>query len=75
MPRRRLNGCRAGYYFLSIDLVVSIVHVQINNLIGMHLGISTELSLVNFMHIIVMSFLIADAIKYATQVFYYRRDS
>ena len=70
-----LYGCRAGYYFLSIGVVVSIVHVQINNVIGTHLGISTELDLVNFMHIIVMSFLIADAIKYATQVFYYRRDS
>ena len=68
-----LKGCRVGYGLLSAGVVLSIVHVQLNNLIGEYFGISQTVDLVNFMHIIIMSFLVADMAKYATQLYYYRR--
>jgi len=69
-----LKGCRVGYILLSVGVVISIVHVQLNNLIGEYWGISPTIDLLNFMHIIIMSFLIADLAKYATQLYYYRKD-
>lgn len=68
-----LYGCRVGYYLLSIGVVVSIIHVQLNNLIGVYLGLTPVIGILNFMHIIIMSFLIADVAKYTTQLYYYRR--
>ena len=68
-----LYGCRIGYYLLSIGVVFSIVHIQLNNYIGGYLGLDSVHGIINFMHIIIMSFLIADTAKYATQLYYYRK--
>ena len=68
-----LKGCRVGYYLLSVGIVLSIAHVQLNNLIGVRLGVSSSIGMLNFMHIIIMSFLISETVKYSTQLYYYRR--
>lgn len=69
-----LYGCRVGYYMLAFGVVASIIHSQL----GQHfMGIPSQSSAlagtVDFMHIIIMSYLIANAVKFSTQLFYYRR--
>jgi hypothetical protein len=69
-----LYGCRVGYYMLAFGVVASIVHSQL----GQHfMGVLSESSAlagtVDFMHIIIMSYLIANVAKFFTQLFYYRR--
>ena len=68
-----LYGCRAGYYLLSFGVIASIVQSQLGDAIWTQNGNEPVAGPFDFMHIIILSFLIAEAAKHATQLFYYRR--
>ena len=68
-----LYGCRLGYYLLSFGVIASIVNSQLGFAAWIYNGYDAATGPFEFMHIIILSFLMADAAKYATQLFYYRR--
>jgi hypothetical protein len=68
-----LIASRNAYIILTIGIVTAIFHAQIMEFATVEVGFSELSNGYNLLNIIISSFLVAEIIKYSTQLYYYRR--
>ena len=68
-----LIASRNAYIVLVIGIVSAIFHAQVITFIPINIGFTELSNSYNLLNIIISSFLVAEIIKYITQLFYYRR--
>jgi hypothetical protein len=68
-----LIASRNAYIVLVVGIVSAIFHAQVTSFITINAGFIELSKGYNLLNIIIGSFLVAEIIKYLTQLFYYRR--
>ena len=66
-------GTRNAYYVLVFGIISAVAQTQFSHFSDIGISFSTLSSGYNIIHYVIVSFLIAEIVKYISQLYYYRR--